>query len=70
MYIIYLPGSASSQNWSADFNGTPVGYGNGVNGATVHMGFQQSYKEVQKDLIQVIQQELESHSNYTVAITG
>ena len=70
MYIIYLPGSVSSQNWNADFNGTPVRYGNGVSGALVHMGFQQSYQEVQKDLIQVVQQELQSHSNYTVSVTG
>ncbi|KAG2226296.1 hypothetical protein INT45_005968 [Circinella minor] len=62
--------SFSAQNWFGDFFGTPISHGNGVTDATVHMGFQQSYKAVQKNLTQVVQQEVKYHLNYTVAITG
>ncbi|KAI9253438.1 catalysis At the Interface: the anatomy of A conformational change in A triglyceride lipase [Phascolomyces articulosus] len=68
IYVAFR-GSASLQNWIADFTGTPVSY-SGVTGAMVHLGFQQSYQEVQKQLIALINKELEVNPSYTVAITG
>ncbi|KAI9253439.1 catalysis At the Interface: the anatomy of A conformational change in A triglyceride lipase [Phascolomyces articulosus] len=68
IYVVFR-GSVSLQNWLADLTAIPVPY-SGVTGATVHVGFLQSYKDVQKKLIELVNKELVAHPGYTVAVSG
>ncbi|KAI9251348.1 catalysis At the Interface: the anatomy of A conformational change in A triglyceride lipase [Phascolomyces articulosus] len=68
IYIVFR-GSQSVRNWVADFTAVPVNYHN-VPRAKVHLGFLQSYREVEKQLVATVSRQLQAHPGYTVAVDG
>ncbi|KAI7854479.1 Alpha/Beta hydrolase protein [Circinella umbellata] len=69
IYVAFR-GSNSLKNWGVNFRAVPVPYYHNVDKAYVHLGFKRAYQIVQKQLTAIIDNQLQIHPDYTVAVTG